>query len=280
MDTFKYRAEGRQTRGRVKAPFQIRLNLHICRPPLAEFEARTDLKGESNFAADPVRTFMDRRMANWATACGQTLLRISRRPVTQSWTCARRSALSRGVSSDSRAVPRIAQASVWNSIIPRALRHRQDTASEPKHKRAHNPANYFIWIYILIGSQAIRILQLQNEFNTFMRRAELKIGKLREVIEALKRGEEIDVERTLGTGDETQEREWEEALKEIENEDQIWQTNRQRKREAKERARQEAADEASEDTASPVNTDADQRAKSEDEGSSGQEGRPKAPGFY
>lgn len=113
-----------------------------------------------------------------------------------------------------------------------------------------------------------------------MRRAELKIGKLREVVEALQRGEEIDVEKALGTGDETQEREWEEALKEIEEEDRVWQTNRQKKREAKARALEEAAQDANEDDASPVNDALNQGAENQEKTPSAQGGRPMAPGFY
>jgi Family of unknown function (DUF5321) len=187
---------------------------------------------------------------------------------------------SRYVSTDSRALPKIAQPSVWHSIVPRALRNRSEKAAETRPKRAPNSASYFIWIYVLIGSQAIRILQVQNEFNTFMRRAELKIGKLREVVEALQRGEEIDVEKALGTGDETQEREWEEALREIENEDRVWQTNKQKRREAKAKAMEEAAREAREDTANPVNKFVDQPLQVEENGATEQDPRPTAPGFY
>lgn len=44
-----------------------------------------------------------------------------------------------------------------------------------------------------------------------MRRAEAKIGLLREVIERVQRGENVDVEGALGTGDPEAEREWAEG---------------------------------------------------------------------
>jgi Family of unknown function (DUF5321) len=114
-----------------------------------------------------------------------------------------------------------------------------------------------------------------------MRRAELRIGKLRQVVEALRRGEEIDVEKALGTGDEAQEREWEEALKEIEAEDRLWQTNRQKRKEERAKAREEAAQEgANEDTASPVNDAFNQLPEVDDEASLGRKGGPRPPGFY
>jgi GTP cyclohydrolase III len=81
---------------------------------------------------------------------------------------------------------------------------------------------------------------LKNEFVAYSRKADLKIQQLREVVEKLQRGEEVDVEKILGTGDETQEREWEEALEELQREDRVWQENREKSREDKERlARQE-----------------------------------------
>jgi len=146
--------------------------------------------------------------------------------------------------------PKLVQPSIWQSIIPRSLRLREKSQL-PAEKKPPNPASYFIWISLFIGSQAIRIIGVHNEYNTFMRKAELKIAKLREVIEKLRKGEEVDVEKALGTGDETQELEWEEALREIENEDGIWQANKQKQREAK------AKREAEEQEASPINDSSD-----------------------
>jgi hypothetical protein len=152
--------------------------------------------------------------------------------------------------SSSEHLPRLAQPSIWHSIIPRFLRTR-DKSQLPVEKKPPNPASYFIWISLFIGSQAIRIMGVRNEYNIFMRKAEIKIAKLREVIEKLHKGEDVDVENVLGTGDETQELEWEEALREIENEDRLWQTNRRKRQEAKERQ------EAEEQEASPINESSD-----------------------
>jgi hypothetical protein len=172
--------------------------------------------------------------------------------------------------SSSEHLPRLAQPSIWQSIIPKSLRTR-DKRQLPTEKKPPNPASYFIWIYLFIGSQAIRIIGVQNEYKTFMRKAELKIAKLREVIEKLQRGEEVDVEKVLGTGDEIQELEWEEALREIENEDKLWQANRLKRREAK------AKQEAEEQEASPINESSDKTFKA-DESTSAPIQAP--PGFY
>jgi hypothetical protein len=56
------------------------------------------------------------------------------------------------------------------------------------------------------------MIALRNSFEAFMRRADAKIGLLREVIERIQKGEKVDVEGLLGTGDERREREWEEGM--------------------------------------------------------------------
>lgn len=66
---------------------------------------------------------------------------------------------------------------------------------------------------------SIQMIALKRDFQTFMRRSEVHIGLLREVVEKLQRGEEVDVEKTLGTGKAEEEKEWEEVLREIERDD-------------------------------------------------------------
>jgi len=55
------------------------------------------------------------------------------------------------------------------------------------------------------------MIALRNEYAAFSRRADAKIGLLREIIEKIQKGEEVDVEGLLGTGDKEREREWEEG---------------------------------------------------------------------
>lgn len=52
---------------------------------------------------------------------------------------------------------------------------------------------------------------------------------LREVIERVQNGEDVDVERVLGTGDEASEREWAEVLQEVRNEEALFQSRKKRK---------------------------------------------------
>ena len=125
-------------------------------------------------------------------------------------------------------VPRVLQPSFWGSMIPKPLRSASPSPSTPPSEssqsptstsqskskskpRAWNPATPFVVLGLLVGSQAIQILWLKQERAHSARRAETKIGVLREVLERVQRGEEVDVEGLLGTGDQGREREWAEG---------------------------------------------------------------------
>ncbi|KAH0848362.1 hypothetical protein FOPE_02431 [Fonsecaea pedrosoi] len=108
----------------------------------------------------------------------------------------------------------------------------------------------------------------------FSRRADVKMKKLREVVKRLQNGEEVDVEKILGTGDDKQEREWEEVLEELQREDRVWQSNKEKSREVKERLAKEEQD------ANPVN-DVQETALAADRlPPSSNNAFPRSPGFY
>ena len=52
------------------------------------------------------------------------------------------------------------------------------------------------------------MLALRNEYPTSSRKADAKIALLKEILDKIRRGEEVDVDKVLGTGDEQQEQEW------------------------------------------------------------------------
>jgi hypothetical protein len=122
-------------------------------------------------------------------------------------------------------IPRIVQPSFWASLIPKPLK----TRSEQPRRKEWNPATPYIILGLLVGSQAIQILWLKQERTHNLRRAEAKIGVLREVIERVQRGEDVSVEAALGTGDAADEREWAEVLKDIQNEEALFQSKKKRK---------------------------------------------------
>lgn len=163
-------------------------------------------------------------------------------------------------------LPRIFSPDLWRQIIPSSVRETTKTLVRDK-PRTPNPATYFIWIYILIGSQAIKIVQLKKSHAEEKRRAELQIDKLREVVRKLQAGEAVDVEKVLGTGVEVEEDAWESAIREIENEERIWQDRERSKREREEarRARDQRLEQERQD-ADPVSKIV--------------QGPPRSPGFY
>lgn len=55
------------------------------------------------------------------------------------------------------------------------------------------------------------MIALRTDFKNFSRKADVKIGLLQDAIDRLHRGEDVDVERLLGTGNEQQEREWDDG---------------------------------------------------------------------
>ncbi|KAI1752294.1 hypothetical protein F4782DRAFT_148987 [Xylaria castorea] len=122
--------------------------------------------------------------------------------------------------------PTVVQASFWKSLIPKPLRPKPKSTvdwgvpekKKPKSKE-WNPATFFIIIFLFIGSMSIQMIALKRDYATFMRRAEVRIGLLREVVEKLQRGEDVDVEKALGTGNAEKEVQWEDVLREIERDD-------------------------------------------------------------
>ncbi|KAI9839126.1 MAG: hypothetical protein M1819_003119 [Sarea resinae] len=68
------------------------------------------------------------------------------------------------------------------------------------------------------------MIALRRERVSFNRKADTRIGLLKEVIERVQGGEEVNVEGLLGTGDKAKEKEWEDVLRELEAEDALWQS--------------------------------------------------------
>ncbi|KAA6415568.1 MAG: hypothetical protein FRX48_00284 [Lasallia pustulata] len=87
-------------------------------------------------------------------------------------------------------------------------------------------------MFLLIGSNAIQMIALRNHTTNFNRNADAKISLLKEVIERVQRGEDVDVEGLLGTGDKAKEREWEEVIREIEEEDRLWQAKGKKRKDS------------------------------------------------
>jgi hypothetical protein len=112
-----------------------------------------------------------------------------------------------------RPLSTVAEVSFWKSLVPKPLRSwgAAKQRGKPKVQKEWNPATFFIFTFLLIGSMAIQMIALKKDFATFMRQSDVRIGLLREVVEKLQKGEEVDVEKVLGTGDAEKELAWEEG---------------------------------------------------------------------
>lgn len=129
-------------------------------------------------------------------------------------------------------LPTIAQSSFWKQLIPKPLRRNEDgslpvanAVSSARTAKEWNPATFYIFMFLFIGSMSIQMITLKKDFETFMRQSEVKIGLLREVIERVQRGEKVDVERVLGTGDPTKEAEWDSGMSVFISRDSIRESN-------------------------------------------------------
>lgn len=120
--------------------------------------------------------------------------------------------------STSTSLPRVLQPSLWESVIPRALRRSPSTdASSPwpesriRRFFAH-PSTRLIILAVLTGSQAIQLLSIKQEIAEKRRIADAQLDKLRDVIERVMAGETVDVKELLGTGKPEEEEKWKEVL--------------------------------------------------------------------
>ncbi|KAK2025807.1 hypothetical protein LX32DRAFT_596008 [Colletotrichum zoysiae] len=146
----------------------------------------------------------------------------------------------------SSSLPTVAQLDFWKSLIPKPFRSEKLTDDpmikrvKSKRKKEWNPATFYIVIFLLIGSMSINMLSTKQAFEAFSRQADVRISVLKEVVEKLQRGETVDVEKALGTGDPQKELEWEEMLKEIEREDVLRQKKQEKARQAEAAAKTKA----------------------------------------
>ena len=124
-------------------------------------------------------------------------------------------------------LPTIIRPSFWASMIPKPLRSLPSTS--PSRNWNWNPATPYIVLGLLVGSQAIQILWLKQERGHNLRKAEAKLGLLKEVIERVQSGEAVDVEKVLGTGDAEREAEWRELVRGVKGEEALYQSKKRRR---------------------------------------------------
>jgi len=84
------------------------------------------------------------------------------------------------------------------------------------------------------------MIALERSYTNFSNETNAKLSLLRDVLRRVQAGEDVDVEKEMGTGDEVKEKEWEEVMRELAKEDAMIQSRNQRRR-AREAAKREAA---------------------------------------
>jgi hypothetical protein len=80
-------------------------------------------------------------------------------------------------------------------------------------------------------------LRLKSETARMSYEADAKLALLREVIRRVQSGEEVDIRKELGTGDPVKEKEWEDVLREIEDDATFGEKLRRRRQERQEKLR-------------------------------------------
>ncbi|KAK6537000.1 hypothetical protein TWF281_001204 [Arthrobotrys megalospora] len=141
-------------------------------------------------------------------------------------------------------IPRVFSPTWWSQRLPQGLFKSNIKSSTETVKRKWNPAWGYIFLALFVGSQSLNIMALRQESQVFIRRSDSRIDTLREIIENIQKGEWAadgeEVQRALRLGKpERDDRQWDEVMKEIEEEDSKWQQEAQRQRERIEK--QEAA---------------------------------------
>ena len=103
--------------------------------------------------------------------------------------------------------------SFWAKMIPIPLRKDARMArKEANRGKPWNPATFFIMMFCLIGSFSIHFINLRHHYAITSRQIENRIAMLQEVLRRVQAGEDVDVEKMLGTGDPLQEMEWEDGM--------------------------------------------------------------------
>ncbi|KAK7428966.1 hypothetical protein QQZ08_004583 [Neonectria magnoliae] len=133
-----------------------------------------------------------------------------------------------GMRFSSTAPVTVVNSSFWRSLVPKPLR-KENRQFRAKKLRQWNPATFFIAIFLLIGSMSIQMITLRNSFERYMRQSDIRIHTLKEVVEKIQKGETVDVEKALGTGDAKKEEDWEELLQAIERDESTRKAQKQEK---------------------------------------------------
>lgn len=105
----------------------------------------------------------------------------------------------------------IVDAGFWKSLVPKPLR-RENRKRTAKKTKDWNPMTFYIVMFLFIGSMSIQMIALRNQTNRYIRQSSVRIGLLKEIIQRIQNGEDVDVDKILGAGDAQKEADWEEGI--------------------------------------------------------------------
>lgn len=123
--------------------------------------------------------------------------------------------MARSYSSEAHQHPQtVMDTGFWKSLVPKPLRkeNRKAMAKKNKKKGEWNPMTFYIVMFLFIGSMSIQMIALRNSTDRYMRQATVRIAQLKEIVERIQNGEDVDVENLLGTGEPQRETDWEEGM--------------------------------------------------------------------
>ncbi|KAF2859038.1 hypothetical protein K470DRAFT_250029 [Piedraia hortae CBS 480.64] len=121
-------------------------------------------------------------------------------------------------------LPRVASTTFWSSLAPKPFRRPTNAAEAAERAQARaerpsfwaSPYSTFAFLGLLVGSNAIQIIGLRNDIANFNRKTDAKITALREVIQKLRSGQDVDVKGFLSTDDTAAEVEWDQFVRDLE----------------------------------------------------------------
>jgi hypothetical protein len=109
-----------------------------------------------------------------------------------------------------RYLPMILQPEMLKMFVPPVWKKTYQAYKE-RDKAKKNPATKYVWLTVFASSGLIHLYNVRRDIDIFNSFSNRKIEQLRDVVEAIQRGEEVDVEGILGTGLPEQELEWAEG---------------------------------------------------------------------
>ena len=94
----------------------------------------------------------------------------------------------------------VLHSSFWASLLPRRFRLGAAAAQPAVLSHRRQEATSFVVLSMFVGSMAIHQLTARREAETFARKSARRVAQLKDVVDRLQRGEQVDMVAALGSG--------------------------------------------------------------------------------